>query len=27
VYEAYDSFHHILYSSCFNSGLWQKYVP
>ncbi len=27
VYEAYDSFHHILYSSCFNSGLWAKYVP
>ncbi len=27
VYEAYDSAHHILYSSCFNSGLWQKYVP
>jgi|HubBroStandDraft_2_1064218.scaffolds.fasta_scaffold21223_3 hypothetical protein len=27
VYEAYDSAHHILYSSCFNSGLWEKYVP
>jgi hypothetical protein len=27
VYDAYDSSHHILYSSCFNSGLWQKYVP
>lgn len=27
VYEAYDGAHHILYSSCFNSGLWQKYVP
>jgi photosystem II stability/assembly factor-like uncharacterized protein len=27
VYEAYDSFHHILYSSCFNSGLWERYVP
>ncbi len=27
VFEAYDSYHHILYSSCFNSGLWQKYVP
>ncbi len=27
VFEAYDSAHHILYSSCFNSGLWQKYVP
>jgi hypothetical protein len=27
VYEAYDSVHHILYSSCFNSGLWQRYVP
>lgn len=27
VYEAYDSFHHILYSSCFDSGLWQRYVP
>jgi photosystem II stability/assembly factor-like uncharacterized protein len=27
VYEAYDSFHHILYSSCFDSGLWAKYVP
>ena len=27
VYEAYDSAHHILYSSCFNSGLWERYVP
>jgi hypothetical protein len=27
VYEAYDGSHHILYSSCFNSGLWAKYVP
>jgi hypothetical protein len=27
VYAAYDSTHHILYSSCFNSGLWEKYVP
>jgi hypothetical protein len=27
VYEAYDSSHHILYSSCFNSGLWARYVP
>ncbi len=26
VFEAYDSFHHVLYSSCFNSGLWQKVV-
>ena len=27
VYAAYDSSHHILYASCFNSGLWEKYVP
>jgi hypothetical protein len=27
VYEAYDASHHILYSSCFNSGLWAKYMP
>jgi photosystem II stability/assembly factor-like uncharacterized protein len=27
VYDAYDAVHHILYSSCFNSGLWERYVP
>ena len=27
VFDAYDSSHHILYSSCFNSGLWAKYIP
>jgi photosystem II stability/assembly factor-like uncharacterized protein len=27
VYEAYDDAHHILYSSCFNSGLWERYLP
>jgi hypothetical protein len=27
VFTTYDSSHHILYSACFNSGLWAKYVP
>ena len=27
VYDAYDRSHHILYSSCFNSGLWAKVLP
>lgn len=27
VFGAYDGSNHIFYSSCFNSGLWAKYIP